>query len=101
LANNIQRSDKEKKHTKENTTRLHPRKTPQHKFTKNQSEVLKFESDLIKQHNNDTSLSLRCSRKDRMTGNKLYEANHLCMMKLALIKAKSTRKPPPQDIIHP
>ncbi len=27
-----------------------------------------------------------------MTGNKLYEANHLCMMKLALIKAKSTRK---------
>jgi len=30
---------------------------------------------------------------------KLYEANHLCMMKLALIKAKSIRKPPPQDII--
>jgi len=27
-----------------------------------------------------------------MTGNKLYEANHLCMMKLALIKAKSTTK---------
>ncbi len=27
-----------------------------------------------------------------MTGNKLYEANHLCMMKLALIKTKSTRK---------
>jgi hypothetical protein len=36
-----------------------------------------------------------------MTGKKLYEANHLCMMKLALIKAKSTREPPPQDIIHP
>jgi hypothetical protein len=32
---------------------------------------------------------------------KLYEANHLRMMKLALTKAKSTRKPPPQDIIHP
>jgi hypothetical protein len=27
-----------------------------------------------------------------MTGNKLYEANHPCMMNLALIKAKTTRK---------
>jgi hypothetical protein len=36
-----------------------------------------------------------------MTGKKLYEANHLCMMKLAFIKAKSTRKPLPQDIDHP
>jgi hypothetical protein len=32
---------------------------------------------------------------------KLYEANHLCMMKIALIEEKTTRKPPPQDIIHP
>jgi hypothetical protein len=23
---------------------------------------------------------MRCSRKDRMTGKQLYEANHLCMM---------------------
>jgi hypothetical protein len=36
-----------------------------------------------------------------MTGNKLYEANHLCMMKLAIIKEETTRQPPPQDIIHP
>jgi hypothetical protein len=27
-----------------------------------------------------------------MTGNKLYEANHLCMMKLALIKEKNYKK---------
>ncbi len=64
LANNIQRSDKEKKHTKENTTRLRPRKTPQHKSTKNQSEVPKFKDDLIKQHNNDTSPSMHCSRNN-------------------------------------
>jgi hypothetical protein len=74
---------------------------PQHKSTKIRSKVLKFNANLIKQHKHNTSPSLRCSRKNRMTGNKLYEANHLCMMKLALIKAKSTRKPPPQDIIHP
>jgi hypothetical protein len=36
-----------------------------------------------------------------MTGNKLYEANHLCMMKLAIIKEGTTKKPPPQDIVHP
>jgi hypothetical protein len=44
---------------------------------------------------------MSCSRKKRMTGNKLYEANHLCMMKLAIIKEETTRKPPPQNIIHP
>jgi hypothetical protein len=57
----------------------------------NQSEALKFNNNLIKQHKHNTSLSLRCSRKNRMTGNKLYEANHLCMMKIALIKEKTTR----------
>ena len=46
----------------------------------------------MKQHKHDTSPSLRCSRKNRMTGNKLYEANHLCMMKLALIKEKNYKK---------
>jgi hypothetical protein len=36
-----------------------------------------------------------------MTGNKLYEANHLCMMKLALIKEKNYKKTTAKDIIHP
>jgi hypothetical protein len=76
-------------------------KEPNTNLRNNQSKALKFNNNLIKQHKHNTSLSLRCSRKNRMTGNKLYEANHLCMMKIALIKEKTTRKPPPQDIIHP
>ncbi len=41
---------------------------------------------------------------------KIYEAKHLCLIKIALIKEKklqdllkkkTTRKPPPPDIIHP
>jgi hypothetical protein len=101
LANNIQRSNKKKRYTKENTTRLRPRKTPQHKSTRNQPKTLKFSTKFIQATKHDTSLSLRCSRKDRMTGNKLYEANHLCMMKLAIINEETTRQPPPKDIIHP
>jgi hypothetical protein len=46
----------------------------------------------MKQRKHYTSPSLRCSRKKRITRKKLYKANHLCMMKLALIKAKSTTK---------
>ncbi len=75
-------------------------KEPNTNLRNNQSEALK-NNNLTKQHKHNTSLSLRCSRKNRMTGNKLYEANHLCMMNIALIKEKTTRKPPPQDIIHP
>ncbi len=56
------------------------KKTPQHKSTLHRSKVLKFEDKLIMQHKHNTSPSLRCSRKDRMTGNKLYEAKHLCTM---------------------
>jgi hypothetical protein len=36
-----------------------------------------------------------------MTGKKLYEANHLCMMKLALIKAKSTKNHHPKKTTTP
>ncbi len=74
---------------------------PQHKSTKIWSKVLEFNANLIKQHKHETSPSLRCSRKNRMTGKKLYEAIHLYMMKLALIKNKSTGKTPHQDITHP
>ena len=92
LANNNQRSNKKEIHQGIRYSSTSKKKTPQHKSTKNQSEVLKFEDDLIKQHNNDTSPSMRCSRNNRMTGKKLYEANHLCMMKLALIKNKLQKK---------
>jgi hypothetical protein len=43
-------------------------KEPNTNPRKKQSKVLKFNSNLIKQHKHDTSLSLRCSRKNRMTG---------------------------------
>jgi hypothetical protein len=43
-------------------------KEPNTNLQHNQSKVLKFNNNLIKQHNHDTSLSLRCSRKNRMTG---------------------------------
>ncbi len=69
LANNNQRSNKEEKYTRENTTRVRPKKKkPQHKSTKIRSKVLEVNANLIKQHKHDTSPSLRCSRKNRMTG---------------------------------
>jgi hypothetical protein len=49
LANNIQRSNKEKMHEKGKTTRLRPRKTPQHISTQNQLKTLKLSTILIKQ----------------------------------------------------
>jgi hypothetical protein len=44
--------------------------------------------------------SMRCSRKDRMTGKQLYEANHFCMMN-PNYQRKSTRNLPPQQLIYP
>jgi hypothetical protein len=44
------------------------KKNPTQIYAKNQSKVLKFNNNLIKQHKHDTSPSLRCSRKNRMTG---------------------------------
>ncbi len=96
LANNIQRNNKKEiHHIIRYSSTSKKKKTPQHKSTlhrskkkkkKKKKKKLKFEDNLIVQHKHNTSLSLRCSRKDRTTGNKLYKANHLCMMKLAIIK---------------
>ena len=88
----ISAATKEEKHTKENTTHLRQWKRTQHKSTKQSVKTLKFNNNLINQHKHNTSPSLRCSRKNRMTGNKLYEANHLCMMKIALIKEKKLQE---------
>jgi hypothetical protein len=56
LANNIQRSNKEERYTKENTTRLRPRKkhpnTNPREFSK---KTLKFSTKLIKQQKHETS----------------------------------------------
>jgi len=41
---------------------------------------------------------MSCSRKDRMTGKQLYEANHLYLM-IAFTTGKCTRKPPPKTFI--
>ena len=57
-----------------------------------QSKVSKFSAKLTSRTKQNTSLSLRCSRKYRMTENKLYEANHLYMMKLALIETNIQEK---------
>ncbi len=65
---------------------------PQHKSTKIRSKVLTFNANLIKQHKHDTSPSLRCSRKNRNDRKKLYEANHLYLMKLALIRTNLQEK---------
>jgi hypothetical protein len=43
-------------------------KEPNTNLQSNQSKVLKLNNNLIKQHKHDTSPSLRCSRKKRMTG---------------------------------
>jgi hypothetical protein len=43
LANNIQRSNKKEECTKEKTTRLRPRKTPQHISTQNQLKNVKIQ----------------------------------------------------------
>jgi hypothetical protein len=43
-------------------------KEPNTNLRNNQSKPLKFNNNLIKQHKHNTLLSLRCSRKDRMTG---------------------------------
>jgi hypothetical protein len=40
---------------------------PQHKPTKNQSKVLEFQRQVKRTQKHDTSPSLRCSRKKRMT----------------------------------
>ncbi|MFN9960523.1 MAG: hypothetical protein ACK55I_46160, partial [bacterium] len=40
---------------------------PNTNLRNNQSIVLKFNNNLLKQHKHDTSPSLRCSRKNRMT----------------------------------
>jgi hypothetical protein len=80
LANNIQRSNKEEECTKEKTTRLRPRKTPQHISTQNQLKTLKFSTILIKQQKHETLPSISCSRKKRMTRNNFMKANHLYLM---------------------
>ncbi len=71
-------------------------KEPNTNLRNNQSKALKFNNNLIKQHKHNTLLSLRCSRKKPYDRKKLYEADHLYMMKIALIEEKATRKPPPQ-----
>jgi hypothetical protein len=43
-------------------------KEPNTNLRNNQSKALKYNNNLIKQHKHNTSLSLRCSRKNRMTG---------------------------------
>jgi hypothetical protein len=80
LANNIQRSNKERRYNEETTTRLRPRKnTPTHINAKSVNNI-----KTQQQYNQATRTqyfnSMRCSRKDQMTGKQLYEANHLCMM---------------------
>ncbi len=51
--------------------------------------------------NNQTkwASSQSCSRKERITGNQLYEASRLYLM-IALEIQETTRKPPPQTLTH-
>ncbi len=76
-------------------------KKPQHKSTKIRSKVLEFKANLIKQHKHEILAQSALQQEKPNDRKKLYEAIHLYMMKLALIKNKSTGKTPHQDITHP
>jgi hypothetical protein len=69
LANNIQRSNKNERYTRKTLLVYAQEKTPQHKSTQIQPKTLKFSTKLIKQQKHETSPSMSCSRKNRMTGN--------------------------------
>ncbi len=88
LANNIQRSNKEERYTKENTTRLRPRKTPQHKSTQIQSKTLKFSTNLNQTVKTWNFAQHKLQQEKPNDKKQLYEAIHLCMMKIALINEK-------------
>ena len=101
LANSIQRSNKEERYTKENTTRLRPRKntpTQIHATSVNNINIQHQFKSNSKNRKLRPAWAAAAKPNDRK---QLYEAIHLYMMKLALINEKNTRKLPPRDIIHP
>jgi hypothetical protein len=61
LANNIQRSNKEKRYNKEPL--LVYKKTPQHISTQNQSTTLKLSNNIIKQQEHNTSTACAAAGK--------------------------------------
>jgi len=99
--NNIQRSNKEERYTEKKTLIVSAQeKTPQHKSTQLQSITLTF-STKLKSSNKNIILQQHTLQQERPNDRKkLYEANHLCWW-IAIIKKKSARKPPPQNIFHP
>ena len=88
---------KEKTDTEENTTHLYPIKDLDTKHTKIRSKVSKFNTRLTNSTKHNTSPSLRCSRKNRMT-TKLYDANHLYMMTIAHTRRNKKSNTTPRSI---
>ncbi len=80
LANNIQRSNKENMHEKRKTTRLRPRKTPQHISTQNQLETLKIRHHINQAAKRWNFAQYKLQQEKANDRKQLYEANHLNLM---------------------
>jgi hypothetical protein len=79
LAINIQHSNKKGKQGKDKPLIYVPNKHPNtypRKFIQNTLKIHRYLHNPTKRN----FISMSCSRKDRMTGNQLYEANHLYSM---------------------
>jgi hypothetical protein len=63
----ISETTKEETDTKKNTSHLYPRTDLNTNLRKIRSKILKFKANLSQQHKRNTSPSLHCSRKKRMT----------------------------------
>ncbi len=86
LANNIQHSNKEERYTKDNTTRLRPRKNTPTQIHTNSVKSVKIQHQ-FKQTSKTWNFAQHELQQEKPNDRKqLYEAIHLCTMKLALIK---------------
>jgi hypothetical protein len=85
LTNNIQRSNKEERYTKENTTRLRPRKNTSTQIHTNSVKNAKIQHQFKQTAKTGNFAQHELQQEKPNDRKQLYEAIHLYMMKLALV----------------